>query len=669
MKARQLNSWWQSQTGESGAPLDKDSSAFFISLAVHLCLLVALGLMPYVVAKPQLMLTLSAPLEEEELQEDLELPEKFTFSDETPDEIGANSFNGTEMALSEAPVLADVSNVPTPTDLDQTEISEIRVDQTIQMATGLHLNENLAVKGAAGEGTTGAVGAIDRLTNEILLSLEERKTLVVWLFDQSGSLERQRAAILDRFDRIYQELGVIQASGNEAFAKHEDQPLLTSIVAFGNNVELKTKEPTESLEEIKEAVGSINMDESGVERVFSATYKAAKEYAKYRITSSAKSEPERNVMLIVVTDEKGDDQVGMEETIKMCRRYEMPVYVIGVPAPFGREETLVKWVDPIQENDQTPQWGEVNQGPESFLPERVQLAFFGQNRDPVIDSGFGPFALTRLTYETGGIYFAVHPNRNVARAVSRRETAEFSAHLQQFFDPQVMRRYRPDYVSAQEYDRRVRSNKARMALINAARMSRIGQMESPQLEFVKSSEADFVNALSEAQKEAAKLEPKMLALYEVLKLGEADRHKESKPRWQAGFDLAMGRVLATKTRTEAYNAMLAKAKRGLKFKDDKNNTWVLEPSDEVTTGSQMKKAAEKARVYLQRVATEHEDTPWAFLAKRELETPIGWKWVEKYTDLTPPNMGNGGNNNNNAPANDERRMLKKGPPKRKVPKL
>jgi len=663
----QLRTWWQHQTGEEDTPFDGDSSAFVTSLVVHLCLLVALGFVPLYLPEPQLMLTLTAPVEEE-LETELTLPEEFTFSDEVTEEIGANSFNGEQMAFSEAPIVADVSNVPTPTELAQAEFSEIHVNEAIDLATGLHMNENMTVKGAAGHGTTGAAGAIDQLTNEILLSLEERKTLVVWLFDQSGSLERQRAAILDRFDRIYEELGVIQASGNEAFAKHEDKPLLTSIVAFGNAVNLKTKEPTDSMEDIKEAVRSIEQDTTGVERVFSATYKAAKEYAKYRITTSSKSKPERNVMLVVVSDEVGDDQTGMEDTIKMCRRYEMPVFVVGVPAPFGRNETLVKWVDPNPEFDQAPQWGVVSQGPESFLPERVKLGFFGQkDKDPMIDSGFGPFALTRLAYETGGIYFAVHPNRNVRKTVSRRDTAAFSAHLQHFFDPQVMRRYRPDYVSAQEYDRRVRSSKARMALINAAKISRVGQMDSPKLEFVKSSEAEMVNELSEAQKDAAKLEPKLIALHEMLKLGEADRNKEASPRWQAGFDLAMGRVIAVRTRTETYNAMLAKAKRGLKFEDEKNNTWVLTPADDVSTGSQLKKAADKARVYLERVVKDHEGTPWALLAKKELETPIGWKWVEKFTEIAPRNGGGGGGNNN--PANDARRMIKKGPKRRPIPKL
>src|SRR5690606_4344513 len=135
---------------------------------------------------------------------------------------------------------------------------------------------------------------------------------------------------------------------------------------------------------------------------------------------------------------------------------------------------------------------EVDQGPESFLPERLKLSFSGKREeDELIDSGFGPFSLTRLAVETGGIYFAVHPNRNVGRAVTRNETAEFSAHVKHFFDPNTMRRYRPDYVSKDEYLRRAAQNKARASLLKAAEMSWIAPMESPTVRFVKRSEAEF----------------------------------------------------------------------------------------------------------------------------------------------------------------------------------
>ena len=150
-----------------------------------------------------------------------------------------------------------------------------------------------------------------------------------------------------------------------------------------------------------------------------------------------------------------------------------------------------------------------------------------------IDSGFGPFALTRLSYETGGIYFTVHPNRNVNRAVRRNEVEPFSAHLTHFFDPNIMRRYRPDYVSAKEYLRRVKSNRSRESLIVAAQRSWVQPMKDPELKFVKRSEADLKTSLDEAQKKAAALTPVLMQLYTTLKQGEKDRVKETSPRWKA----------------------------------------------------------------------------------------------------------------------------------------
>ncbi len=662
-----LRNWWQQQTGEEETPFDGDAPVWVISMVFHLVLMLLLAVVHFNIEGPNLGMNFVAPVDEP--IEEFTIPDEFHFDERINEKIGAHSTQGIEMALALAPELSDISVVPTPVEIDDSNVADIEINQAFEVARGLQFS-NLPVKGHVGEGTTGAVGAIDRVTHEILLSLEERKTLVVWLFDQSGSLAEQRTAIHDRFDRIYEELGVIEAAGNPAFAKHDDKPLLTSVVAFGNTVTLRTKKPTDNIAEIKAAVAEIDQDESGVEKVFSAIYMAVNEYKDLRVVERKKPEPERNVMVVVFTDEVGDDQDGLDQTIKQCRRYEVPVYVVGVPAPFGRKSTLVKWVDPDPTYDQTPQWGQVDQGPESFLPERVKLHFAGEREDEdPIDSGFGPYSLTRLCYETGGIYFAVHPNRNVNRAVNRNETAAFSAHIKHFFDQEVMRKYRPDYVSKDEYWRRVQQNKARIALIKAAEMSSVTAMDNPRLRFEKRDEAAFANALTEAQKDAAKLEPKIAPLAQTLELGESEREKETSLRWQAGYDLALGRVLAVKVRAEGYNAMLAQAKRGMKFEDEKNNTWMLEPSDEVSTGSQMARSAEKAKMYLERVVDEHPGTPWALLAQRELEMPLGWKWTEEFTPAPEARPGNAGNNNNNnAPPNDQRNMIKR-PEKRRVPKL
>ena len=154
-----------------------------------------------------------------------------------------------------------------------------------------------------------------------------------------------------------------------------------------------------------------------------------------------------------------------------------------------------------------------------------------------------------------------------------------------------------------------------------------------------------------------------------LGLGGAKRGQDPTQahRLDDDFDLAMGRVMAVKVRTETYNSMLAAAKRGLKFKNEKNNTWILVPSDEISVGSQTEKLAAKAKEYLEGVVKDHPNTPWAYLAERELKTPLGFTWKEDFTDLNPPRMADGGNAA--APANDAAKMMKKEPPKRPPPKL
>ncbi len=233
-----------------------------------------------------------------------------------------------------------------------------------------------------------------------------------------------------------------------------------------------------------------------------------------------------------------------------------------------------------------------------------------------------------------------------------------------------MERYRPDYISESEYVKLARQSPLRQSLLQASKLSRVGSLDKPRTVFVKTDEPAFVSALTQAQQEAARLEPKLNALCELLQEGAKSRDKEVSPRWLASFDLSFGTALAEKVRTESYNLMLAKAKRGLTYEKEKSNTWNLVPSNEITVGSKLEKEGLAALDMLKRVAREHEGTPWAFLAKRELERPISWTWQESFTDLTPPpRTTNRPGNNNPAPAQDEKaRMLQK-PPTRPIPKL
>ncbi|HWB12312.1 MAG TPA: vWA domain-containing protein [Pirellulales bacterium] len=652
--ADNLRHRWHEWTGDQQA--DRDTPAWGVSFLIHFGLLVALAILCQPRQKHERAITVM-PLETEQIEQ---VAENFTsFESDVSMDAGAASLSGTEAAMAMAETLADESRISQEL---QTTMTEVQVPVLADLSTAPLINESLVVKGAAGVGTTGAAGAVDRLTEEIADSLDERRTLVVWVLDQSLSMQPQRKGIVERLDRIYKELGVTDQ--RDSYSGRQNAPLLGSVVAFGKSVTFRTAEPTDDVEEIKQAINGIENDPSGTEMTFTAVGMVAKKYQHFRTQS-----PHRNVMIIVFSDEVGDDaEQQLDNTLALCRRYEMPVYVVGIPAPFARREIEVKYVDPDPQYDQSVRWLPVRQGPESLFPEGVQLAFARGNDDlNYLDSGFGPFALTRLCYETGGIYFTVHPNR---RGSGRRQgdIAAMAARLDHFFDPTVMRTYQPDYVSVKEYEQKLVHNKARAALVKAATQSQLQPMENPRLEFPKSDEAAFKRSLDEAQQLAAKLGPKVDMLYQILKDGEKDRGKLTEPRWQAGFDLAMGRVLAVKVRTEAYNAMLAKAKGGLKFTQPDNDTFILEPADEITVGSALEKLAKQARESLERVRQQHAGTPWALLAERELKEPIGWRWGEKSLKLERQRqMAAAGGNNANP--KDDVKKLEKPKPKREDVKL
>jgi hypothetical protein len=640
----------------------REASAWLISLAVHFLFFFVFSLITRQAIPPTTTLVLTS-MSPDEMPIEESPPPEFRFDPLPSDQVGSRAMGG--LGNVTAPSLRDDMPEVPALELEIADGGLIDARELVASSTGPQADLNQAIKGMAGVGVTGADGAIDRITQEILLSLEERPTLVVWFFDQSASLQIQRAEVLRRFHRVYDELGAVQSAGAESFVRHQDMPLLSSVVAFGSDVQFLIDSPTDALSEIKRAVAAVTQDNSGVEQIFTAIHSAANRYKKYRTAF------DRNVMFIAFTDEAGDDQDGLDSTVTLCRRLAIPVYIVGVPAPFGRQESLVKWVDPDPTYDQTPQWGRVNQGPESLLPERIRLAFSGFREDETpIDSGFGPFALTRLCYETGGIYFAVHPNRNVNRRVGRGETAVYSAYFSAFFDPARMRRYRPEYVSARQYRKNLDDNPMRQALSEASQMSWLQPLDEPRRRFVVRSESQFARDLTEAQKDAARIEPALEQLSQILLSGQRGRAREIVPRWQVGYDLAMGRVLATKVRAEGYNVMLAQAKGGLKFTKGANNTWRLNPSEEVRGGSRLARDAEQARQYLQQVTKEHEGTPWSLIAQRELDQPLGWTWEETFTEIAPPadRVANE-DRSNSLPQDDQPRVLTPPPPRRLPPKL
>jgi hypothetical protein len=196
------------------------------------------------------------------------------------------------------------------------------------------------------------------------------------------------------------------------------------------------------------------------------------------------------------------------------------------------------------------------------------------------------------------------------------------------FDDKVVSKYVPDYVSEAEYRKLLGENKARAALVEAAKQPKVTIEGAPETRFAKAAEAKMAKKQSQAQQFAARNSPLVDRLYSILAPGESDREKLTGLRWQAEFDLAIGRVMASKARLDGYNSMIAALKRGKPFQNPSSKEWVLEPADSFETESTIKRMADKAKMYLDRVVKDHPGTPWAKIAEEELKTPLGWTWKE-----------------------------------------
>ena len=668
-----IKRWWQIKTGRYETPLDTDVPFWAISLLFHLGLILLMAKILVPEGTTRLIGMLNADTEETIEMDEL-LPEEMDIFETDIEDPGADAEEELNAEAAATPTLEFISDETTAIETPDFETGELFAAELAAEVSSVTPDlQAVSVRGVAGQSLKQTSGAIDRIAEVIRDRMAEGDLMVVWMFDQSASLAAQRTQIAKQFDRVYQQIARFQELDKKQINDPDlNPPLLTDIYQFGQGVSRLLPKPTFELDKLRVAVSNVERDDSGQENVMQSVMMVANKYKSMTRVDPRTQKPERNVMVILVTDEAGDDVNLTDQAVRNCINARISVYAIGVPAPFGREETEVKWVDPDPEYDQSPQRAIVDQGAETPRPERLRLGFVEGGDDlEQIDSGFGPFYLTRLCYETGGLYFAVHPNRSGKRRVRWGEVKNYASKLTYFFNPEIMRRYQPSYVSIKTYNQSLNQNKARQALVQAAEYTRTGEpLRAPQTRFERLDEGAFVRLVNRSQQDAAFVVPALNRMMQTLKAGEADREKETEARWQAGYDLAMGRAIAAHLRASTYNQMLALIKTSLKFDPPKdadtpqNNTWILRASNEVKTGSRDAQLADKAKMYLERVIEDHPGTPWALLAEKELKIPIGWRWAQTYT--TPPKPREPGMNNNGDNGFERRPMMNRDPKERRA---
>jgi hypothetical protein len=446
--------------------------------------------------------------------------------------------------------------------------------------------------------------AVERIERELKDALAIRPTLIVWLFDQSAAAGTIRRAVANAAIQMPARVNdsASRDAGNAGTAKKK---LLTAIVAFGNQVKLLTPEPVEEAGRLPDP-NSILEEPVANGQTYAALAKAAELYTPYRMRGH------EVIFVLVAHGAVGHvDDASFHRTVSTLSRAMIPIFGIGPPAPFGRlADTATAGAKPDEESI----------GHESLYPERIKLFFPDSQGDSELsDSGYGPFNLERVCRATGGGFLRIRPGGSPAWATD--EAGEIK--------PELLRRYAPDYVSEAEYKQILAENRACLALHEAAQLPAAGVLAAPTYDFTNEDDAAMQRKLSAAQRAAAENQRDLERLQQTLAAGETDRAKLTRPRWQAGYDLAFGRACAARARNDGYNQMLAILKNGKAFTKSTSTIWSLKPAEGIPGRSDLDKMARNAKLHLERVIKEHSGTPWVAAAARELAVPCGWEWTER----------------------------------------
>ncbi|NQV28235.1 MAG: VWA domain-containing protein [Rhodopirellula sp.] len=498
-------------------------------------------------------------------------------------------------------------------------IPQLREQRVYDVPEGTQVDENIVVNGTNGEAMIQLESALDRVTWEVAKNLQEKRVLLVWMLDGSGSIAKQKEIIAKRLRRVYGELDALQKT--DQIPRHE-MPLLSGVVSFGAQTTFLTENPTEKFETILAAIQNSPVDPSGRENIFTAVKQVLAVWGRFRV------QQHRRIMLVAVTDEAGDDFTeALEPSIALCQRNGAKAYVIGPSAVFGRRKGFVPYLAP--EDGKTYQLP-IDLGPESAVIEVVDLPFwYSGDQYTYLSSGYAPYALARLVHETGGVYFMT--NTTTMSGLTPLGV----------FDSAALKPFTPDYSfgSPLEYQRDLMKHPLRVAVVQAAFLSREHRANgTPRLDF-RVTPGNFRQVASEAQKTVAVSQLAVDTILQAFPDGiEEGLASEPSSRWRVNFALTYGRLLAQKVRSMEYNFAFATMKTNLSNEDvaTKSNHWIVRPDTQINHAGNFRRIAEKSRSLLELVVEEAPGTPWAVLAQRELKDGFGIIIQQRFIPPPPP---------------------------------
>jgi hypothetical protein len=154
------------------------------------------------------------------------------------------------------------------------------------------------------------------------------------------------------------------------------------------------------------------------------------------------------------------------------------------------------------------------------------------------------------------------------------------------------------------------------------------RLEGPYLtpaQFARKLRAERAKLIQQAAR-TAKLVERALAC--VSKDGVAEHGleewyaQETSPRWRAWYDLTRGRLLAASVRLEEYRLACETLADRDALKESTNFILLL-ATRQMRSGDMFADRAREAKKLLYRCVRQNSDTPWDYLAQRELRYAFG----------------------------------------------
>jgi len=430
----------------------------------------------------------------------------------------------------------------------------------------------------------GKTTATDRALEDIgdrMRTVAQKRIGVIWMVDASSSMA--------------DDVKTLQSKLRAIFKKVEgEKDLWMAVMAFDRKTRVVSLF-TNKFTVVEKAIGSIGTAGKGVENCMAAIREGVQSFPKGKMYR----------MLVLVTDERGNDQEDLEKTIAVVKQAKAHIYVLGREAPFG-------WGHGYEMDVELGFNVTVDAGPESAGSETVQKnplccfqthypwcrkmltdemrrtqaesAFQQRNpmkcdlgEDAAVSSGFGCWAQARLVKETGGEYYRI------------RKKSEYEA--------KDLKGYEPELCSREEWIRRIERCAVRKEIISILETMEKGEsfeLESSGLS--KGMTKSLVRRVRKVEREVQGwIKSLRNAKFEV-STGEAKPYK----RWIAHRDLLMAQLYSLLHWLEQYRLTV------LEGLWPKGGDVGLFTSPKVQ-GDKKGKAKEK----LEEVIRDHPGTPWA----------------------------------------------------------